>query len=134
MSRFTVIAVAPAALLALAAPAPAQQGDWSHARQIEVVLANFEYRPADLRLKAGEPVILELRNMSDNGHDFTARDLFRNAAVRSGDLKYLDKGSVEVPAGARRRIGLIPTAGRYKVKCTHTFHHMLGMGGEIVVE
>jgi plastocyanin len=25
------------------------------------------------------------------------------------------------------------TAGRYKVKCTHRFHKLLGMGGTIIV-
>jgi len=72
--------------------------------------------------------------MSDTAHDFTARGLFRNAAVRERDVGFIRKGKVEVPPGQRRRIGLVPAAGRYKVKCTHTFHHMLGMGGEIRVE
>jgi len=58
MSRFAFPKLAAATVLTLAAPAPAQQPDWSQARRVEVVLASFEYRPEDLRLRAGEPVIL----------------------------------------------------------------------------
>ncbi|QPQ54824.1 cupredoxin domain-containing protein [Allosphingosinicella flava] len=134
MSRIPHALAFAAMALPASAAAPPAGPDWSQARQIEIVLANFEYRPKTLTLKAGEPVILTLRNRADNGHDFTARTLFRKAAVRSGDMRYIRDGSVEVPPGGHRSIGLIPAAGRYGVKCTHSFHHMLGMGGEIVVQ
>ena len=132
--RFTRrAAVLACAALLLAAPAAAQQ-DWSQARRIDVTLANFEYRPPDLALKAGEPVVLHLMNIADGGHNFTARKLFASAAIRERDKALIRNGGVEVPAHQSRDIGLIPAPGRYKVECTHPFHHMMGMAGEIVVQ
>jgi plastocyanin len=44
-------------------------------------------------------------------------------------------GSVELHHGGETRdIALVPAAGRYKLKCTHTFHKLLGMSGTIIVE
>ncbi|HEY6917515.1 MAG TPA: plastocyanin/azurin family copper-binding protein [Allosphingosinicella sp.] len=121
------------AALLLAAPGAAQP-DWSQARRIDVTLSNFEYRPSDLTLRAGEPVMLHLMNIADGGHDFTARKLFESAMIRERDKALIRNGGVEVPAHESRDIGFTPVAGRYKVECTHPFHHMMGMAGEILVQ
>lgn len=126
------------ALAALTLPASASvqppRPDWSQAQHVEVILANFEFRPKTLTLKAGEPVVLDIRNRAEGGHDFTSREFFRAATIRSGDQQYVRDGSIEVPAGERRSIALVPAAGRYDLKCTHPFHHLMGMGGEIIVQ
>ncbi len=126
MTRFARIAV----VLLLAAPAAAPPVDWSHASRVEVALASFKYSPRTIRLHAGRPVVLHLVNTSSGGHDFTARAFFAAATLRSP----VPGGKIELKGGQSRDVALVPKAGRYKVKCTHTLHQTLGMTGEIVVD
>lgn len=127
---------APAALIALAAPAPAagQSPDWGQAQKVEVALSSFKYAPQVIRLRAGQPVVLHLANVSGGGHDFTAPEFFASAQVRATDRAAIKGGSVEVKGKQSRDVALVPKAGRYRLKCTHAFHKTLGMTGEIVVE
>ena len=122
------------AFSAAAMPAIAQAPDWGRAARAEVRLSSFAYSPETIRLRAGQPVVLRFVNVSDGGHNFVARKFFAAAAVRSSDRAAVAGGKVELKGGESRDVGLVPKAGRYKVKCTHTFHAILGMTGEIVVE
>lgn len=126
----TCLAIAAAALAA--APAAAQ--DWSHARRVEVRLANFSYSPKVIHLKAGQPVVLHLVNTASGGHDFTAPGFFAAAQVRPQDRGLVEEGSVEFRGGQSHDVALVPKAGRYPLKCGHAFHKMFGMSGEIVVD
>src|SRR5688572_29464489 len=125
--RFAIFAV-----IALAAPAGAQ--DWSRAQRVEVKLANFSYSPRTIRLRAGQPVVLHLVNTSSGGHDFTARKFFAAATVRPQDRGEVVGGSVEVRSRQSVDVALVPRAGRYPLKCGHTFHKAFGMSGTIVVD
>ena len=125
--RFAVLAA-----LALAAPAAAQ--DWSRAQRVEVKLANFSYSPKTIRLRAGRPVVLHLVNTSSAGHDFTARQFFAAATVRPQDRAAVAEGRVEVRKRGSVDIALVPRAGRYPLKCSHTLHKAFGMSGTIVVD
>ena len=129
MARLTLVMLAA---LALAAPAAAQ--DWSHARTVEVRLANFSYSPKVIHLRAGQPVVLHLVNTASGGHDFTAPAFFAAAQVRAADRARIDGGRVEFEGGESHDGALVPKAGRYSLKCGHTFHKMFGMRGEIVVD
>lgn len=122
------------ALLALLAAPAARAQDWAHAPRVEVSLSSFKYAPKTIRLKAGQPVILRFVNQADGGHDFTARSFFEMAAVRGPDRADTADGKIDLKGGQRREIALVPKAGRYQVKCTHSFHTLLGMTGQIIVE
>lgn len=123
------------ALLCLAAAAStAPPIDWAAAPRLEVRLANFSYAPETIRLSAGQPVVLRLANASSGGHDFTAPAFFAAAQVRAEDRAAIVDGGVEVAGRASREIGLVPSAGRYPLKCGHAFHKLLGMSGAILVE
>ena len=101
---------------------------------INVQLANFRFTPKTIVLDHGRTYDLQLYNASGGGHNFAAREFFGAAAVAPGDRRLVSDGEVEVPAGQLRVIRLTaPAAGRYKVKCTHTFHKTLGMSGTIIV-
>jgi uncharacterized cupredoxin-like copper-binding protein len=127
------VSVALCSALLLAAPAAAQ--DWSHAPRVEVKLANFSYSPRTLHLHAGQPVILHLVNTASGGHDFTAERFFAAADVRGADRPKLgEEGEVELKGGQSADVALIPKAGHYPLKCSHAFHKMFGMTGEIVVD
>lgn len=122
----------PLLLLMGAAPAPAQ--DWSHARRVDVTLSSFSFSPEDLRLRRGEPVILHLINSGNGGHNFSAPQFFAAASVRPEDAGNIRRGAIEVPGHQDRTIRLVPAAGRYRLRCTHTLHTTFGMSGEIVVD
>ena len=121
------------ATLTLAAPAAAQP-DWSHAARVTVSLSSFKFAPASLHLRAGQPVILHLENTGSGGHDFSAPAFFRAAAVRPADAAKLSGGSVDVDGHGSVDIALVPAAGTYTLRCTHTFHSTFGMKGSIVVQ
>src|SRR3954468_14014005 len=131
MSRLALCVFAAAASAGLAVPAVAQP-DWSHAQRVEVKLASFSYTPSTIHLRAGQPVVLHLVNTASGGHDFAAREFFAAATLR--DPGAVDRGRVELGSHESRDIFLVPRAGRYPLRCTHSFHKMFGMSGEIVVD
>ncbi len=141
MSRSTLIAPLSLLLLASCASthpiepslAPASVA-FSSAQRIEVTLANFEFRPQQIALVAGQPIVLVLSNTTDGGHNFAAADFFAAAQVRAEDAATIASGAVEVPAHDSIAIGLVPTAGAYRLACTHFGHSALGMTGSISVE
>ena len=125
--------LAIAAALALAAPAVAQAPpDWSRAASVEVVLKSFSFTPQTLRLRAGVPVRLTLRDVK-GGHNFAAPAFFAAARIAPGDAGKVVKGKVELRGGESAVIRLIPAAGVYKLSCTHFLHSGFGMKGTIVV-
>ena len=126
--RYAFLAVVPLAVVG-AQPATPQAP-----ATVNVQLSNYKFSPRTIVMDRGRSYALRLRNASGGGHDFTARDFFAAAAVAPDDRRWISDGEVEVPPGQLREIRLTaPAAGRYKVKCTHTFHKMLGMSGTIVV-
>jgi uncharacterized cupredoxin-like copper-binding protein len=126
------IVLAASSAILLAAPAAAQ--DWTHAARVEVKLANFSYSPRTIHLHAGQPVRLHLVNTASGGHDFTAERFFATAQMSAADRAKIDEGEVELKGGQSVDIALTPKAGRYPLKCSHAFHKMFGMSGEIVVD
>ena len=124
-------AIVPALLLAtlVTSPAAAQAP-----ATVNVQLANFKFTPNTIVLDHGRPYVLRLANRSSGGHDFTAPDFFAASAIAASDRSLIREGAVEVPGGQVREIHLsAPAPGRYKLKCTHTMHKMMGMSGTILV-
>ena len=128
MRKFVLLA----ALAAAIGPAQAQD-QWAGATVIPVRLSSFDFDPHEIVLPAGRPVVLRLQNVSGGGHNFAARDFFRAARVRPADQARVVDGAVEVRGGTTVNIALLPAAGHYRLRCTHTFHTALGMSGSITV-
>jgi plastocyanin len=122
------------ALLLLSSSALAQEPDWAQAAQVTVTLSSFDYAPSAVHLRAGQPVVLHLVNEAGGGHNFSAPEFFAAAAVRMQDQGLVYKGGIELAGHQTKDIGLVPRAGSYKLRCTHTMHTALGMKGEIVVD
>jgi plastocyanin len=122
------------AALIVATPLAAQSIDWGRATRAEVRLSSFDFAPQELRLRAGQPVMLHLVNTGGGGHNFAAREFFAAATLRPEDRASVRNGVVEVAGNASRDIALVPRAGRYRLRCTHTLHTALGMSGTIIVE
>jgi plastocyanin len=114
-------------LLVIPAAGPAQPA----ARTVNVQLSSFEFTPSELRLQAGQPVVLHLVNTGRGGHNFAAPQFFAAATGVSGPVR---NGAVEVRGHQSVDVRLVPARGHYRLRCTHTLHSTLGMRGEIVVE
>ncbi len=117
-------------LLVPASAAPAQEAP----RTVDVRLTSFDYTPAEIRLRAGVPVLLRLTNGGRGGHNFSAPAFFRAAAVAPGQNLALRGGTIEVPSRQTVTIRLTPARGNYPLRCTHTLHTAFGMRGRIIVE
>ena len=117
------------AMLLVAAPAATAQ-ERSGTRTVEVQLSNFDFSPATIRLRAGEPVVLRLVNAGRSGHNFSAPQFFAAATDVSGAVR---NGKVEVAGRQSRDVRLTPARGTYRLSCTRTLHTAFGMSGQIVV-
>jgi uncharacterized cupredoxin-like copper-binding protein len=118
-----------AAGLLLVAPASAQAP-----KRVDIILANFSFTPAAIRLKAGEQVTLHFDNQGSGGHDFTAPEFFKAATMDAATRAKLGKkGRIDLSKGQVADVTLIPKAGTYKVKCGHFLHAGFGMTGTITV-
>lgn len=98
-----------------------------------VDLANFSFTPAQLQLRANSPTVLQLRNNSSGGHNFSAPAFFAAARIAPASAALVQGGKVEIPKRSTVRIELVPAAGQYPLKCTHTLHSTFGMKGRIIV-
>jgi len=102
---------------------------------VNVRLSSFNFAPKTIVLDHGKSYVLRLTNASKDGHDFTAFAFFEASRISPADRSMVMEGEVEVQPGTTREIHLTaPGApGRYKLKCSHSFHKMFGMSGTIVV-
>jgi plastocyanin len=117
------------ALSATAAAQPAATPDGVPIVRVE--LSTFDFTPATIRLRAGQPVILRLFNRGDRDHNFQAPLFFLQATNVSGPVR---NGKVEVPGGQTIDVRLTPRRGTFRLKCGHTMHATMGMEGDIVVQ
>jgi uncharacterized cupredoxin-like copper-binding protein len=121
-------------LLALTSSARAEQADWGTAQEIEVHLTNFHFTPDHIQMQHGQAYRLHLVNDASGGHDFDAGTFFAAAQIAPSDQAKIKKGSVDLKGGQTVEIRLVaPTAGTYKLHCSHFMHSAFGMTGEIVV-
>ncbi len=98
-----------------------------------VDLANFSFTPAQLQLRANTPTVLQLRNNASGGHNFSAPAFFAAAHVAPASAALVQGGKVEIPSHSTVSVELIPAAGQYPLKCSHTLHSTFGMKGTIIV-
>ena len=99
--------------------------------EVRIDLASFSIAPKPIQLAAGWPVRLIITNSSGSGHDFTAPGLFATARDVSGPV---DRGSVELAGHQSAVVDLTPARGRYKAKCGHFGHALMGMKGLVIVD
>ncbi len=100
--RTAARAAAAAATLALALASAAPRA--AEPRVIEIVARRFQFTPATVTLRRGEPVVLRLRS-EDVTHGFFSRPLGVDATIAPGKV-------TDVPVTPRE-------AGRYPVICDH---------------
>ena len=115
-------------------PQLASAASFAKATPVEIVLTNFAFTPEDIRLEAGKPYALTIRNAASGGHDFTALEFFAAAQVMSQDAEMVRSGQIELKGGKSATVHLMPSKGTFSLDCTHLGHELLGTSGTIVVE
>ncbi|MBV1687974.1 cupredoxin domain-containing protein [Novosphingobium sp. G106] len=130
MSRLLIVA----ASALVSSSALAQEPDFARAPRVTVTLSSFNFAPAAIHLRAGQPVVLHLVNEARGGHNFSAPEFFAAATVSEQDKGLIYMGAIELRGGQSKDIALVPRRGAYKLRCTHTMHTMFGMKGDIVVD
>jgi plastocyanin len=123
----------PFLLFALPVPALAA-AEWRQAREVEVRMSNFDFAPASIELRAGEPVRLRLVNTSPMTHSFHAEAFFGRAQLRSRDAEMVADGKIVVPPNDVREVVLVPAAGDYRARAGNLLTRLLGMSSRIVVQ
>jgi hypothetical protein len=129
-----LVLLAFAALL-LAAPAAAQrEPEWRTAVEADVLLHPFRYEPRELRLVAGQPVLLMFVNNGQANLSFRAPRFFAAALIRRSDRRNVQNGGFRLAPGERLSIALVPARGQYRAHSGYLLHRLRGMTARIVVE
>ena len=129
MNSLRILAIALPLGFGLTTPSVAQP----QAATVSVTMSNFKFEPNALQLRAGVPTVLHLVNTAGGGHNFTAPLFFAAARIASGSQPLIHGGTVEVPKHSAVDVELVPAAGQYPLKCSHTLHSSFGMKGTIDV-
>jgi len=119
-----------------------KEADWNAMQTVTVEIEEHFYTPDVIRLKAGTPYKLELKNLGEKHHYFTAPEFYRSIATR----KAMVNGQAEIKApyfkaveilkeGGQIDLYFVPVkTGTYTVYCTIDDHREKGMEGKIIVE
>lgn len=114
--------------------------DWKAMTTITVKLSEFEY-DTYLELTAGKAYKLELKNVGEKKHYFTAPEFFKNIATRKAQVNdqaeikapYFD--AIEVLPGGQLDLYFVAhNKGEYPVYCTIDDHRDQGMEETIVIK
>lgn len=140
MARWVLALLAGAALLAGCGRAAQPATSGGPAQTVDVVMAGMRYQPAEIRVRAGAPVTLNLQNRDSVLHDLNV-DRIRVTGKRAEGGGHGAHGAKEpdlhvaVPAGGTARLAFTPLdAGQYEVYCAVPGHRQAGMVGKLVVE
>ena len=129
MMRYAFLLAVP--LVAIGAQPAAPQAP----AVVNVQLSSFKFTPRTIVLDRARPYVLRLRNVSKDGHNFVAPSFFAASRIAPEDRRMVTEGEIEVHPSMVHEVRLTAPAapGRYKLKCTHRFHKLLGMSGTIIV-
>ncbi|MBK7003286.1 MAG: cupredoxin domain-containing protein [Rhodoferax sp.] len=118
---------------------------WDDMEIVTVELLDHHFVPKDLKLKAGVPYRIILKNTGEQDHFYTAAEFFKEAvAWRKVQVPRPGGGEIRAPyftaieaykKGGQIELFLVPVKkGTYNVVCTIGDHEEKGMTGTITVE
>jgi uncharacterized cupredoxin-like copper-binding protein len=91
---------------------------------VAVEASSFEFKPNLIHARAGEPLLLKVKNVAGMEHNLTVLDPQGKSLA-----------NVDLPAGQTTEIRLPPlAAGTYPLHCDKPLHPSFGMKGEIKVD
>ena len=116
--------------------------DWKKMKTITVTMEEHSYEPQNITFKVGQPYKLELKNIGDKDHYFTAPEFLRAIATR----KVMVNAQAEIKApyfkafevlkkNGQLDVYFVPVVkGAYPVFCTIDDHREKGMEGALTIE
>ena len=118
------------------------KADWKNQTVITVTMEEHSYAPQDIKFEVGKAYKLELKNIGDKDHYFTAPEFFKAVAWRKAmvnqqaEIKAPYFSAVEVlKKSGQLDLYFVPvTKGRYTVYCTIDYHREKGMEGSPTIE
>jgi uncharacterized cupredoxin-like copper-binding protein len=101
---------------------------------INVQLSEYKFAPMQLTLEHGQAYVLHLTNTGGKAHDLSAKAFFQTVTLAPASAAKVKDGDVDLDEGESADVALTPQKpGTYEMHCTHPFHSMLGMKGQIIV-
>jgi uncharacterized cupredoxin-like copper-binding protein len=118
------------------------KADWKNQKVVTVTLEEHSFTPQNMTFEVGKAYKLELKNVGEKDHYYTATDFFKAVAWRKAmvnkqaELKAPYFTAVEVlKKGGQLDLYFVPvTKGSYKVICTIDDHREKGMEGTVTIE
>ncbi len=139
-----LVATAPALAQVPNASEIVKAANWDSMETVTVELLEHDFRPKDLKLSAGKPYRLVLKNTGEKDHYYTAEGFFKSVAWRKVQTPRPHGGEIKAPyftaieaykKGGQVELFFIPvTKGTFEVICTIDDHKEQGMFGTIKVE
>lgn len=118
--------------------------DWNAMETLTIELSEHDFSPQDLKLKAGQPYRLVLRNSGEKDHYYSAPEFYKAVAWRKaqsakphgGEFKAPYFSAIEVyKKSGQVELFFVPVRkGSFEVICTNDDHKDKGMTGSITVE
>ncbi|WP_294393131.1 cupredoxin domain-containing protein [uncultured Sphingomonas sp.] len=96
--------------LVLAASAPAQTQGWNAGKTVNITVTNERFTPSRIVLKSGRHYTLRFRNVSDRGHNFSAKKFFDIARVNPRDARWVRHDDVNLDAGQSATVRIVAPA------------------------
>jgi uncharacterized cupredoxin-like copper-binding protein len=116
--------------------------DWKKMETVTVMMEEHSYGPQNIVFKVGQPYKLELKNIGDKDHYYTAPEFLRSIATRKAMVN--KQAEIKAPyfkafevlkKGGQLDVYFIPVVkGQYKVYCTIDDHREKGMDGVLTIE
>jgi uncharacterized cupredoxin-like copper-binding protein len=124
----------PLAALVLGAAVAMAGAAFAQPNVINIQLSEYKFAPLQLTLEHGQAYVLHLTNTGGKAHDLSAKSFFQTVSLAPGSAAKVKDGDVDLDEGESVDVALTPQKpGTYEMHCTHPFHSMLGMKGQIVV-
>lgn len=116
--------------------------NWEQMQTITIDLDEYSYSMDPIELKQGVAYKMELKNVGEKKHYFTAPEFFKSIATRKvqsnkdGEIKAPYFLALEMMAnGGQLDLYFVPVkSGKYPVYCTVDDHREQGMEGNIIVK
>ena len=151
---FLVLALSGAVLSAPAAVSAAdyitdaaaivKAANWDAMETVTIELEEHSFTPQDLKLKAGQPYKLVIKNVGEKDHYYTATEFFKSVAWRKVQTPKPQGGEIKAPyfsaietyknGGTVELFFVTVNKGEFEVVCTIDDHKEKGMHGTIKVE
>lgn len=113
--------------------------DWDSMVTVTVEMSEYSFTPQSLTFVAGTPYKLEIKNVGDSKHYFTAEAFYRSIALRKsqtseGEFKAPYMKAIEVFPGDQVDVYFVAVlTGTYGSVCPIPGHNEAGMTGSITV-